>query len=202
MTKTSGRSTKHGSKKCSNLKQDSHGEAKTEIPNFHKVIILLVTSRDRELVQQVCVEKLGLSEADARAAIEQALQEITLAADFDRREQIGKAVIRLEDIYEKSMRVQEQKNALATQKEISKLLGLYPVADQDTADTQEENSVLDEIREYLLPLELGKPEVSTLELVRLATYRIYELMGAHEKPGGKNDGRIPNKATRRSTKKS
>ena len=130
------------------------------------------------MVRRACVEKLGLSEMDAETAVERALGEIALAADFDRRKEIGKAVIRLEDIFEKSMRIQEQKNALATQKELNKLLGLYPTTEPTTADDthSEENDVLAAVRGYLLPLELGDDETSTVELARLASLKLTELM--------------------------
>ena len=200
MTKSFGSSTKNGSKKCSNSKPDSLGEAKTETPSFHKVIVLLVTSRDSELVQKVCVEKLGFSETDAKKAIERAKQEIAMAAEFDRREQIGKAIVRLEDIYEKSMRVQEQKTALASQKELSKLLGLYPTAEEIEETSGDENDELTAVRQYLLPLDLGSESTPTVELVRLATYHLQELLSA------KNDrqdiGGVPKQAARRGKKKS
>lgn len=174
MTKTSGNSIGTGSKKCSTSKRDSRG--REAIPNFHKVILLLVTSRDREFVRKACVEKLGLSETKAKKAVDEAISCITLAADYDRKVEIGKAIIRLDDIFEKSMRVQDQKNALATQKEVNKLLDLYATPDRtESEDTHDENNALDTVREYLLPLELGDDETPTVELARLAALKIMEL---------------------------
>ena len=127
----------------------------------------MVTSRDRELVQRACVEKLGFSEVDAKATVEKALQEITLAADFDRREQIGKAVIRLEDIYEKSMKIQEQKTALSTQKEINKLLALYSKDEDRQGESNTNTEELARIRDQIQPFQTQNSDVPVAEMVRL-----------------------------------
>jgi len=131
------------------------------------------------MTRQFCIEKLGLSESEANGTIEQALSEITLAADFDRRNEIGKAVIQLDDIYDKTIRIQDQKTALAVRKEKSKLLGLYPtnsvIEKEDTTDGRGYEDTA--IRCHLLPF-VGDDTTPTVELARLASLKLTDLLDA------------------------
>ena len=103
-----------------------------------KVVLLMVSGLSEQAVAGACQQKLGMTPAKAKAAIRRARKLITLAADYNRDEQIGKAVVRLEDLYSRSLRVQDTKTALAAQKELNKLLALYPETPGHDADDDAE----------------------------------------------------------------
>ena len=146
---------------------------------FHKLIVLMVTTRDADRVKHLCVTKFGYSEKDAEKAIAKAIEAITLAADFDRREEIGTAVYRFNDLYEKTSSMQDHKTALAAENSRCKVLGLYATADhvayKEPTDNMSEEEAM--IRCYLLP-HVGNEETSTVELARLAALKLTDHINA------------------------
>ena len=90
-----------------------------------KIILLAVSLQGKAAVKAACVEKLNLSADQAEAAIEIARGKIRDAIDVDRQERTGEAIIRLNDLYERSLRIQDCKTALAAQKELNRLCGLH-----------------------------------------------------------------------------
>lgn len=48
-----------------------------------------------------------------------------MLADYARDEQLDKAVMRLDDLYAKSIAAQDTRTALQAQRELNRLLGLY-----------------------------------------------------------------------------
>jgi hypothetical protein len=93
-----------------------------------KIVLLVVSLQSAAAVKGACLEKLGLTPDQADAALEQARAKIRDAIEADRQEQAGEATIRLNDIYERSLRTQDLKTALAAQKELNRLLGLCNAA--------------------------------------------------------------------------
>lgn len=126
-------------------------------------------------VRTACVEKLGVDDADADGVIAAARQRITIAADYDRDAEVGKAVTRLNDIYARAIRGQDMRTALAAQRELNRLLGLYQPAADPTESESPGMHELHQVREHLEPLGLGKPASSTVELVRQAVLEIIRL---------------------------
>jgi len=61
----------------------------------------------------------------AEAVVKEARRRLTVAADFDRDEEIGKAVLRLEDLFRTSLLAKDTRTALQAQRELSRLLRLY-----------------------------------------------------------------------------
>ena len=100
----------------------------TDSPNLQTVAVLLVTLQDRAAVARACIEKLDIDPAEVDEILDQARRQLTIAADYHRDEEVGRALLRLNDLYERSLRVQDVKTALATQKEIDRLLDLYSAA--------------------------------------------------------------------------
>jgi len=90
-----------------------------------KVILLVVSLQSRAAVKAACIEKLALSPDQADAAIETARGKIREAIGVDRQERTGEAIIRLNDLYERSLRIQDCRVALAAQKELNRLCGLH-----------------------------------------------------------------------------
>jgi uncharacterized protein YjbJ (UPF0337 family) len=100
-----------------------------------KIILLVVSLQSKGAVKAACIEKMGLTADQADGAIETARGKIRDAIDTDRRERTGEAIVRLNDLYERSLRVQDCKTALAAQKELNRLLDLRGKAKAPPGDT-------------------------------------------------------------------
>lgn len=118
-----------------------------------RVVGLVVSIRSRADVLKACAEdeELQLSRADAQVAIDEAMRRINLAAAVDFDLELGKAKTRLAELFQHA----NVKDALAVQKELNKLLGLYPkkgaAAEPDAGD----DAALEELaaaRAHLAPL--------------------------------------------------
>ena len=75
--------------------------------------------------ETACIEKLQLTAEQANVAIEHAKKAILDAAEIDRDKARGEAVFRFNDLYERSLHMQDVKSALAAQKELNRLLALH-----------------------------------------------------------------------------
>jgi hypothetical protein len=149
----------------------------TQSEAVDKVVLLLVSGVSAEAAEVACLEKLKLTRADAKAAIIDARRRITIAADYNRTEEIGTAYIRLHDLYKRSLNVQDVKTALAAQKELNKLLDLYTALRADELEEATEGEMgergiaaaeLAAVREHLLPLELAPEDYPIAEHARIA----------------------------------
>ena len=102
-----------------------------------KIVLLLVSLQSASAVRAACIDKLGLTPAQADAAIEHARGKIIDAAEVDRDKARGQAIVRLTDLYERALKVQDVKAALAAQKELNKLQGLIAPRRKPDAETDE-----------------------------------------------------------------
>lgn len=148
---------------------------RSEHPAIEKVILLLVSGMAPADLRTACIEKLGVAAGDVDAIVAEARQRITVAADYDRDEEVGKAVTRLNDLYARALRSQDNRTSLAAQRELNRLLGLYQRPPETEVEEDAEGRQLAQAREHLEPLGLGKPGTSTVELVRLAVAEILRL---------------------------
>ena len=155
-------------------------------PATQKVLLLVVTGVPEDTILKVAEEKLGLDAAAARAAIAEARRQITLAADYNRDDELGTAYLRLNDLYTRAVKVQDLKTALAAQRELDKLLDLYPKAapgdgtgpgQPDGTDTRADAEAA---REHLAALNLTDAGAPLAEHARLAVSHIVELEAAAE----------------------
>lgn len=74
---------------------------------------------------EAVAKTLGLTPADLPAVIAEARKRLTLAAEYNRDEQLGKAIQRLNDLYAKGVaKGEDLKTALAAQRELNRLMGL------------------------------------------------------------------------------
>lgn len=153
-------------------KADTHPEA-------DKIALLLVSGMTKAEAAKAAVEKLGIPPDQVDALIVDATRKIQLAADYNREEQIGVAITRLQDIYSRALRASDNKTALAAQRELNGLLALREKHDQAaeaTHDYYEEAqralAELDQVRAHLLPLNLAPPSQPLAEHARIAADRI------------------------------
>lgn len=132
-------------------------------------------------------DALKLATRDIPRAITAARQRLTVAADYHRDTELARSITRLNGLYETSLNIQDTKTALSTQKELNKVLGLYPqpaAAPQATPQagapqlTGAGNAqVIEGVRLHLVGVF---PDVSTpdiVELARLAVLHIIDLQG-------------------------
>ena len=149
-----------------------------------RIVLLLINGMSAEAAEGFCVQQ-GQTPDQARQMVSESRKRITVAADYTRDEQIGKAVMRLEDLYAKSMAAQDIRTALQAQRELNRLLSLY--ADARRADPGEDDSdvpamrrQLDLIGAYLVPLKLADPTYPVEEHARVAAeiVRLHGLAGA------------------------
>ncbi len=146
-----------------------------------RLVLLLVSNVQPDAIRQAG-EKLDVTDRTLDAALLEARRRITLAADYNRVDEIGTAYVRLNEVFRRALAIQDNKTALAAQRELCKLLRLYDAvspaaggaggaADDRTAATEDAARA----RAHLVTLGLGEADESLTELARLAVLRIVEL---------------------------
>jgi hypothetical protein len=144
-------------------------------------VLLLVRHRDAVTARARLAGEHGLEAAIAEATVAEARRRLTLAAGADRVEELGRAIQRLNDLYERSWKAiaADETPAAAAftsaaniQKELNRLLDLYRPADLPGQQTSQESAELQLIRDYLEPFEFGDDSLPASELVRLAVCRL------------------------------
>lgn len=155
-----------------------------------RVVALVVSLRSRSDVRRVCMEdeNLQLTHEQAAAAIDEAQRRIQLAASCDFDFELGSAKTRLVELFEHTTKAAQYRTALLSQKEINKLLGLYPAKgeteDEDPAgDADEALAQLAAARQQLAPLVDADEDEPLDEIAR----RVVALFtsGASPKPARK-----------------
>lgn len=133
-----------------------------------RVLLLLLNGMSPQAAEAFCHNR-GQSPDAARQIVAEARKRITLAAEFSRDEQLGKAVSRLEDLYAKSVVAQDIRTALQAQRELNRLLSLYSRPLQEDCPRDEGAAQrLELIERYILPLHLTDASYPIEEHVRIA----------------------------------
>jgi hypothetical protein len=143
-----------------------------------RAVILLCSGRSEETAAARLAEDVDLTPARAARAVELALAAIVRAAAFDRDREIGRAYYRLTHIYHATVDG-EANIALAAQRELNKLLGLYTsaaatTAEPTAADDAREGRLETAIRGYIVPLGLAPTDAPLTEHVRLLAARFID----------------------------
>lgn len=139
-----------------------------------QVVLLLIAGGSRESVVSYARTAFGLNEKQAAALHEEARRRITLAAEFDRDEQIGLAFTRLTDLYLKAVHAKDWKLAFGVQRELNKLLDLYRQA-LEPPPAGGESTEARAARAHFAALWPDQADEPLEELARLAIARIVEL---------------------------
>lgn len=144
---------------------------------IERVLLWMVSGLTGPDLETACVAKLDVDPAQVKAVIAEARKRLTLAAEYNRDELLGTALTRLNDLYSRCIRTQNEAKALDVQREINRLTGLYrqpslAALDSDGGESAEE---LEAIGQYLLPLVLTSEAYPLREHARLAAQRIAEL---------------------------
>jgi hypothetical protein len=146
--------------------------------DIDKIILMLTSGASRASIAEAATAKMNLPPAVAKAAMAEARRRLTLAARYNRDQALGVAISRLETCYSRSMAIQDVKTAVACQRELNKLMGLYqtPAATAETVPNTAPSRDAVLARKHLAALALAGGETATLaELCRLAVARIIEL---------------------------
>ena len=144
------------------------GQAKRE-EVLDAIVLLIVSGTSENNIASICVERFGIKDELAQKKITEAKTQITIAADFNRQDEVGTAYIRLNDLYTRSLNGDDVKTALASQKELNKLLSLYePEAGSVVAVGGDGLGELDVVASHLLPLALASNEYPISEHARIA----------------------------------
>jgi hypothetical protein len=143
---------------------------------IESLILLLCKVPKLSLVRTACRDQLGIPEKKIEKAIAEARRQITVAADYHRDAEIGKSIIRYEDIYHQAYQVKELKLALNAEKARVALLGLASAEKVGVTENSstEESGELEAIRQHLEPLELAPVGTPLPELARLAALKVTE----------------------------
>ncbi len=88
-------------------------QANSHPPQAHpafqdRLVLLLTNGMSIEAAEGYCTRQGGMDADAARQAVAEARKRLTIAADYARDEQLGKAVMRLDDLYAKRIADREQ----------------------------------------------------------------------------------------------
>lgn len=147
------------------------------------IVLLLVRYRDLRAAREQAIRDWKLDDKHADSAVEEARRRLTLAADYDRVEELARAIRRHNDLYEAARAAIGEKGAEATGsdinactnilKEISRLLDLYRPGNLPGGDNSREAAELRQVRGYLETLEIpGGDEMPVAELARIAVTQL------------------------------
>ena len=158
--------------------------ATDDTPHIDRVILWMVSGLRGQDLRDACLGRLGVEADQIDGLIAAARKRLTLAADYNRDEMLGTALTRLNDLYGRCVRANDQAafaKALSIQREINRLAGLYATdgggsdgrsdADGAVAVARDE---LEAVAGHLLPLGLAPAEYPLSEHARLAAERIIE----------------------------
>ena len=140
-----------------------------------KVVLLVVAGASDAQLTTACRHSLGLSARKTAAAIAQARAKILAAAGQSRHEQLGLAILRLTDLYQRAQREGKLAAAMQAQRELNRLHALHTLTADRPADgtvATEAEETLARIAAHLLPLGLAPAEYPIEEHARLAAQAI------------------------------
>lgn len=160
----------------------------TDHPALDKVVLLMVSGMSQADLANACVTKLGIEPNEVAAVTAEARRRLTRAADYNRDEQLGTAITRMNDIYARAIRAGDIKTALTAQREINKLMDLYREASGgygtgEDAEDDGAQSELAAIRLHLLPLGLAAETYPLREHARIAADLIREQRRPRDEEG-------------------
>ena len=136
-----------------------------------RVVLLLTNGMTVGAAESYCQQQ-GQDPETAGRTVAEARKRITIAAEYARDEQLGKAITRLDSLYATSIAARDTRTALQAQRELNRLLSLYSAAEAGgkgaEGDGDEAARRLELIASYLLPLKLVEEGYPVEEHARVA----------------------------------
>jgi hypothetical protein len=146
---------------------------------INKIILMLVGGNSTDAAEAACVA--SFPQPEAHDLVVEAGRRIALAASYDLTREIGTAYLRLNTLYAKALTLDDVKVALATQREMNRLLRLYDLRpespDPDTADSETAA-----VAAHLLPLGLVPDDHPLREHARVAAEMVRQHLAATAAP--------------------
>ena len=93
--------------------------------DIDKAILMLTGGISRAAAEEIVVAKMSMTPREAKALVAQAARRLTLAANYNHDAELGTAITRLNDLFKRSLAIQDVKTCLAIQRELNKLMDLY-----------------------------------------------------------------------------
>lgn len=129
------------------------------------IITSLISRRDPAEAKARLIAE-GKSKHTAASLVKEAQKRIALAADHDLKEELGRARIQLDELFDSALCSGDLKTALATRKELSKILHLYEGSAASALDTDLQTATEALVREHLEGLEITEKGLPLEELAR------------------------------------
>ena len=149
-----------------------------------QIVALLASGITPAVAAEAARSKMGVADDQADDAVEVARQKIMAAAETNREGEAGMAYVRLHALYKAAITGKDLKTALAAQRELNKLLSLYPGAGDDEPvpvdDTGDPAATLQAIADHLLPLGLAPSDYPIVEHARIAAATIRDAIVAEQ----------------------
>jgi hypothetical protein len=158
-------------------KRDKQGARRAPLRNRGTaeplVLSLIIKGYPKAEILEALAEK-GIAAEEAARLMGEACLKVRLASEWERDEQTGLMLIRLNEIYDEARMRGFLKEALAAQKELNRVLGLAKTAGETDSAGKSENAEaeLEAVRGYLEPLGLAAEGTAVSELARLAVARL------------------------------
>ena len=111
--------------------------------DIDKAILMLTGGISRAAAEEIVVAKMSMTPREAKALVAQAARRLTLAADYNHDAELGTAITRLNDLFKRSLAIQDVKTCLAIQRELNKLLDLYRPTPPNAAEDQGEPGLVE-----------------------------------------------------------
>ncbi|NLG44825.1 MAG: hypothetical protein GX547_16405 [Phycisphaerae bacterium] len=146
------------------------------------ITLLLTLESTHQVAAALTSDQIGLAPAAAEAAIAEAQRRLMAAAGYDKTHELGRAIRRLNNLYRRSVQVQDCKTALAAQRELNRLLalGAAPSPDQTTSDTPPTDPAeVERAREHLARALPDHADLPLDELARLAATALIDTRSPH-----------------------
>jgi len=139
-----------------------------------RVCLLLVKGYRGDQLRRALEQELGDKAGNVERLIREARRRLTIAADYNRDEEIGLAIARFNDCYKQAYDQEETGKAIQAERERCKLLDLYQPAEAGGVG-DELRGELDRALAHLVALKLTKAEAPIDEHARRAAAEIVTL---------------------------
>jgi len=178
--KAGGRIAKKTTKKPKNKPKPTpeNEPKKIQIPDalLKSVVRALALEGDSE--DEIRIRERGYGDEVVDAAIEEAQRRFRRVSGIDRLAEIGAGIVRLRQIIGRAIAGGELTQAIQAQRELGKLLALYPKAGEGEGNRppevgSEAQSELEAIAAHLRPLELADGAYPLSEIARIAAEIIH-----------------------------
>lgn len=110
----------------SNMRRATQAEVEYRV---NQVYLLIMSGADAREIYKYAEAQWQISTRQADNYIRKAKDQFEDLADTVRKQELGKALARLNDLYKRNLKINDFKAALAVQKEIDTLLGLHAIPD-------------------------------------------------------------------------